>query len=270
MDFAYTDIEQSQFFLKHEYGDQIKITQDILLNTILQKLSSPEITQPLFNIYLKQAYEVLFNKLLSHELIVKNYETKTRMYDQTDKAILKTDCLDESNKVICVDLARAGMLPSQLLFDKLNLLVSSKNIRQDHIYAQRVTGDDGTVTGVDFSGSKIGGDIEKATVILPDPMGATGGTICQAIDHYKNQVKGKALKFISVHLIITPEFIRTICAKHPDVIIYAGRIDRGLSEKDILKTIPGTHIEKESGLNDIQYIVPGAGGVGEIINNSFV
>ena len=40
--------------------------------------------------------------------------------------------------------------------------------------------------------------------------------------------------------------------------------------KRILKTIPGTHWNQEHGLNPYQYIVPGAGGLGEILNNAFV
>ena len=37
-----------------------------------------------------------------------------------------------------------------------------------------------------------------------------------------------------------------------------------------LRTEPGTHWDEERGLNDIQYIVPGAGGVGEILNNAWL
>ena len=32
----------------------------------------------------------------------------------------------------------------------------------------------------------------------------------------------------------------------------------------------GTFWDKEKGLNEYQYIVPGAGGLGEILNNAFV
>jgi len=36
-----------------------------------------------------------------------------------------------------------------------------------------------------------------------------------------------------------------------------------------LATIPGERWDEEKGLNERHYIVPGAGGLGEIINNSF-
>ena len=42
-----------------------------------------------------------------------------------------------------------------------------------------------------------------------------------------------------------------------------------LSE-EILKTPLGLKVEEEKGLNESDYIVPGAGGVGEVLNNSFV
>jgi hypothetical protein len=38
----------------------------------------------------------------------------------------------------------------------------------------------------------------------------------------------------------------------------------------VLATVPGTHWAEEKGLDEHQYIVPGAGGVGEILNNAWV
>ena len=73
-----------------------------------------------------------------------------------------------------------------------------------------------------------------------------------------------------MHLIVTPEYIKRIKKDHPDVKIFALRLDRGLSEDSVLASIPGHLWDKERGLTDNHYIVPGAGGVGEILNNSFV
>ncbi|MFN7262500.1 MAG: hypothetical protein ACK5UJ_01675 [Pseudobdellovibrionaceae bacterium] len=57
---------------------------------------------------------------------------------------------------------------------------------------------------------------------------------------------------------------------HPDVLIFALRLDRGLSPEAVLSTAPGKYWEQEKGLNEKGYIVPGGGGFGEIMNNSFV
>jgi uracil phosphoribosyltransferase len=38
----------------------------------------------------------------------------------------------------------------------------------------------------------------------------------------------------------------------------------------VLSTVPGTFWDEERGLDERHYIVPGAGGVGEILNNAWV
>jgi uracil phosphoribosyltransferase len=75
---------------------------------------------------------------------------------------------------------------------------------------------------------------------------------------------------IAVHLIVTPEYLRHVRQHHPEVVVYALRLDRGLSPPDVLETLPGERWAEERGLTDHHYIVPGAGGLGEIMNNSFV
>ena len=54
------------------------------------------------------------------------------------------------------------------------------------------------------------------------------------------------------------------------MIVYALRLDRGLSPPEVLQTMPGERWDEERGLTDHHYIVPGGGGLGEIMNNSFV
>jgi uracil phosphoribosyltransferase len=71
-------------------------------------------------------------------------------------------------------------------------------------------------------------------------------------------------------LIITPEFIARMRKDHPELVIYALRLDRGMSSDATFSTALGADPAAERGLNEIQYIVPGAGGVGELMNNSFV
>ena len=133
----------------------------------------------------------------------------------------------------------------------------------------RQTDDDGKVTGSYFGDSKIGGGVDEAVVLFPDPMGATGGSLSAAITHYKEKVEGKAKKYVTVNLIVTPEYLRRLRDDHPDVIVYAVRLDRGASPPEVLRERPGARWDEESGLTDIQYIVPGGGGFGEIMNNAY-
>ncbi|MFN8370015.1 MAG: hypothetical protein U0T83_05260 [Bacteriovoracaceae bacterium] len=68
-----------------------------------------------------------------------------------------------------------------------------------------------------------------------------------------------------MHLIITPEYIKNVKKAHPDLKIYALRLDRGLSAPHILNTPLSNIGIKSVDSNDHQYIVPGAGGVGELL-----
>ena len=75
---------------------------------------------------------------------------------------------------------------------------------------------------------------------------------------------------VAVHLMLTPEAVRRVTTMHPGVRVYGGRLDRGLSSPRALASAPGAYPDEERGLNDVQYIVPGAGGMGELLTNSWV
>ena len=175
--------------------------------------------------------------------------------------------IDPDTKLVSVNIARAGSLPSQICFDACNFILNPDLVRQDHMYMARKTDTEGKVIGVDFSGNKVGGSVEDAIVLFPDPMGATGSSLLEAINFYKREAKAR--KLISLHLVVSPEFIKKMKAEAPDLIVYAFRVDRGASSAKAKAAIPGEFLDEESGLTDIQYIVPGLGGLGELINNSY-
>ena len=83
-------------------------------------------------------------------------------------------------------------------------------------------------------------------------------------------VGGQPRGMAAIHLIVTPEYLRRMTSDYPDLEIFAVRLDRGLSSPEVLATPPGTRWDEERGLNEVQYIVPGAGGVGEVLNNAWV
>lgn len=256
--------------MKHHYGEQFHILQDPYLLTLLSRLCSPSIGQPVLNELLQSIYSSLLHNVVAAEFPFTEEATATRMIDlHPQEAFYTGPVLSRDVPVVTVNLARAGSVPSQLCYMALNYLLNPESVRQDHIsIARQVSEATHQVTGSAVSGHKIGGRIDQSIVLIPDPMGATGSTIIEALDLYKTQ--GKALKYIAIHCIITPEYIRNVREKHPDLIVYAARLDRGLSSKDVLDSELGTYINKEHGLNSKQYIVPGGGGFGEILNNAYV
>lgn len=84
--------------------------------------------------------------------------------------------------------------------------------------------------------------IEDKEIIIIDPMLATGGSGCAAIQMIKDEGV-KNIKFLCV--IAAPEGIERMRKEHPDVQIYCAKIDDHLNEKG--------------------YIVPGLGDAGDRI-----
>ncbi|MCX7943815.1 MAG: uracil phosphoribosyltransferase [Deltaproteobacteria bacterium] len=256
--------------IEHRYDDNVHIIDSPLLFELVARFSRPETIQPEVNRIIRYTYNELLRYIIDMEFPKTKIEYSTRMKKYTQRGIVRGIGLKKDTKTVIVSILRAGSIPSQLFFDILCWLINPKFIRQDFVSSARIVNKKGKVIGASINTVKVGGDLSDAYVLIPDPMGATASTLIKVIDEYMKNTRKPPKKIITAHLIITPEFIRNIHKKYPDVIIYSLRLDRGLSSEEVLKSIPGTFKEKERGLDDNQYIVPGAGGVGEIINNSFV
>lgn len=81
---------------------------------------------------------------------------------------------------------------------------------------------------------KLPEGIENKTVFLVDPMLATGGSICDALDALKKR-GCKKVKVMSV--IAAPEGIEKVAEAHPDVPVYVSTLDRELNEHGYI--LPG-------------------------------
>ena len=89
---------------------------------------------------------------------------------------------------------------------------------------------------------KLPNPIEQRTIVVTDPMLATGGSAVAAVDFIK-QHGGKKIKFLCI--IAAPEGIERFHKAHPDVQLYCGCVDRQLNEN--------------------AYICPGLGDAGDRI-----
>ncbi len=89
---------------------------------------------------------------------------------------------------------------------------------------------------------KLPSKIESRTILVLDPMLATGGSAAAAVDFIKAR-GGKQIKFMCI--IAAPEGLEKLSRAHPDVQIYVGHLDRCL--------------------NDHAYICPGLGDAGDRI-----
>jgi uracil phosphoribosyltransferase len=256
--------------IEHRYGEHVHVLNDPFLTTQLAKLCSPETHQPQFNEIVSMLYTSLIRIVINAEFPRRSVAVKTRMAASTERGVWEGEVVDTSTPTVVVDIARAGILPSQICYDTLNHSLDPVRVRQDHLIVARTTDAQHQVTGAALSGSKIGGSIDGAMVLFPDPMGATGSSLATAIDAYLEAGLGRPARLLTLNLIVTPQFIRRLTTRWPDVRIYALRLDRGMSPPDVLATVPGTRWDEESGLDERGYIVPGGGGFGELMNNSWV
>ena len=89
---------------------------------------------------------------------------------------------------------------------------------------------------------KLPDPIDQRTIVVCDPMLATGGSAADAITQIKKH-GGKNIKFMCI--IAAPEGVERLSKEHPDVQIYIGHQDRCLNEN--------------------AYICPGLGDAGDRI-----
>jgi uracil phosphoribosyltransferase len=270
IDVAYTRSRYAAPELEHRYGSNVHLLDDPLAWSLLTRACSPSTTQPEFGRLVRILYEGLTRVVLAAELPRERVDAPTRMFSAHPEAVYRGLAIARRTKVVTVAIARAGTNPSQVLFELLNEVLDPAYVRQDHLFMSRKLNEAGQVIGTEWHDAKIGRDIDGCTVMFPDPMGATGSSLVSAVHHYDRAVEGSPAKYIAMHLMVTPEDLRRLARDRPEVVVYALRLDRALSSEQALRSTPGEHWDEERGLNDQQYIVPGAGGVGELLNNAWV
>lgn len=140
--------------------------------------------------------------------------------------------LADTRKVCVVPILRAGL---GLQSGVVNMIPAAKI---GHIGLYR---DPETLKPVEYY-CKMPSDIAERTMLVVDPMLATGGSAAAAITMLKE--KG-AKKLILMCLVAAPEGVKVINEEHPDVPVYVAAVDEKLNEHG--------------------YIVPGLGDAGDRI-----
>lgn len=135
-------------------------------------------------------------------------------------------------KLAIVPILRAGLG----MVDGITALVPSAKIGHIGLYR-----DEETFEPHEYY-CKLPKPIEERTIVVTDPMLATGGSAIDAITQIKKH-GGKNIKFMCI--IAAPEGLNKLKEAHPDIQIYLGHLDRELNEN--------------------KYICPGLGDAGDRI-----
>lgn len=180
---------------------------------------SKEFRELVQEIAMLMAYESL------RDLPTEYVEIKTPITTTKSKMLSK-------KKIAIVPILRAGLG----MVDGILALVPTAKVGHIGLYR-----DEETLEPREYY-CKLPKDIDKAQVIILDPMLATGGSAVAAVDFIKE--KGcKNIKFMS--LIAAPEGVKRLVEAHPDIQLYCGCLDEKLNENG--------------------YIVPGLGDAGDRI-----
>ena len=197
-----------------------------LLLTLVNTLRDETLTPFAFRHTVKEIAKILLNEALKDSpMCVKKIPTWNGERE--------VEAIDES-RIMVVSVMRAALPMHEALLETLTNATSGflamkrdETTHESTLYYDRV------------------GDCTGKTVIIVDPMVATGGSLCDAID----VVKGKgAARIKTLNIVASPEGIAEVLKHHPEVQIYIAQIDDKLDEN--------------------KYILPGLGDAGDRAYNT--
>ena len=159
---------------------------------------------------------------ITRDLATKSIEVET--------PITTTTCLTLAKEVVIVPILRAGLG----MVDGIHTVIPTAKIGHIGLYR-----DENTLLPHEYY-VKLPESLELATILVVDPMLATGGSAIVAINKIK-QRGGKDIRFVG--LVGCPEGVKALREAHPDVDIFL--------------------VKQDSHLNEKGYIVPGLGDCGD-------
>ena len=183
----------------------------------------------------KETSTMKFRDLLREIAMLMGYEITRDFpltYEEIETPLMKMNAPKISGKkVVIAPILRAGLG----MVDGLTQLMPSARIGHIGMYRDEVT------CQPVFYYYKMPADKERM-VILTDPILATGGSACDAIKRLKDDGY-KSIRLMC--LVASPQGVKAVQEKHPDVDIYLASLD--------------------DDLNDKNYILPGLGDAGDRI-----
>ena len=181
-----------------------------------EKTGTKDFRQIVSEIGMLMAYEI------TRDLPQKEVDVKTPV------AVAKCKVL--AKEVVIIPILRAGLG----MVDGITALIPTAKVGHIGLYR-----DEETLEPKEYY-CKFPSVIKEATVLLVDPMLATGGSVVHAVDVLKRE----GIKDITyVGLVGAPEGVKKVQEAHPDINIFLAALDEKLNEKG--------------------YIVPGLGDCGD-------
>src|SRR4051812_14834783 len=103
--------------MEHRYGPGVHILADPLSLTMLARLCGPKTVQPEVNRLIGELYRALLHAMIAAEFPRREISVETRMLAATPRGVWTGEAVATNTPAVCVALARAGLLPSQVAYD---------------------------------------------------------------------------------------------------------------------------------------------------------
>ena len=117
---AYAKVQFEISEMDHEYGNKVHILSDPYALTQLARLCSEGTVAPEVSHLVRSLYTQMLRAVVNHEFPKKTVTSPTRMEAYIPGAAYHGEVIDPDTMVTTVDIARAGILPSQVCFDELS------------------------------------------------------------------------------------------------------------------------------------------------------
>ncbi len=170
-----------------------------------------------------------FRELVEEITTLMTYECLKNGVPTTEKEVktpleVCTQQVVRDNAIAIVPILRAGLG----MVNGIHVLFPSARVGHVGMYRDEETLEPHTYY------CKLPDGIEDKLVLVVDPMLATGGSACDAIQLLKDR-GCKHIKFMAI--IGAPEGVTKVAEAHPDVSIYVSTLDRCLNEHGYI--LPG-------------------------------
>ena len=234
------NLSRSLAEVEHGYGDRVHLLADPVARSLLARLGSPGLQQPAYGRLVELLYDRLLDAAIIHGFPSERRAVPSRTANHHPGTVVEGEFLAPRVAVAIGAVARAGTVAGQRCFRRLTELFDPTGIRLDHLFMNRHTSAVGKLPGVDYHGSKTGGPIDGRILLIPDPIAATGATVRYTLDVFDKEVGGVTARRMALHLVVTPEYLRDVALAEPSLEVFTLRVDRGMSDPEVLATPPWT------------------------------
>lgn len=192
-----------------------KESTNIVVKYLVNKLRDEKTTSSDFRLTIEEISKILVSEALN------DFETTTQKIN-TWQGLLDVKMIEVENLVLIPILRAAEPMLNSILKIFPNAKAGFLAMKRDEetslskIYYENIP------------------NLEDKTVLLLDPMLATGGSLIHGITHLKTK---NPKRIISLNIIGSPYGVKTVQETHPDVDIFIAQIDERLDENNYI--IPG-------------------------------